>query len=46
MKVGFKGVYIARTCFPDEIRKLTLWLAGIDHLSMVIYQYRTMEMTY
>ena len=20
MKVGFKGVYIARTCFPDELQ--------------------------
>ena len=29
---------------PESVCKL--WLAGIDHLSMVIYQYRTTEMIY
>ena len=28
------------------VNKKTHFVAGIDHLSMVIYQYRTMEMTY
>ena len=41
MKVGFKGVYITRTCFPDDIKYN---VSDIYHITAVRSLYKPLNM--